>query len=70
MHITQPARLPPESPAKRADWLTEGHDNEQHTVGKYAAGVGYQPPSGFSQIAKKTAARSATKFAIAVHPTI
>ena len=36
-----------------------------------AGGGGYPPPpSGFSQIAKKTAARSAAKFAIAIQPTI
>ena len=34
-------------------------------------GGGYPPPpSGFSQTAKKTAAHSAAKFAIAVQPTI
>ena len=36
-----------------------------------AGGGGYQPaPLRFSQIAKKTAARSVAKFAIAVQPTI
>ena len=33
-------------------------------------GVDFNPPWGFSQIAKKTAARSAAKFAIAVQLTI
>ena len=38
--------------------------------GPRTAEGGCPPPSGFSQIAKKTAARSAAKFAIAVQPTI
>ena len=37
MHITHSARLLPGSPARRADWWREGHDNEQYTVGKYAS---------------------------------
>ena len=41
-----------------------------HTFNPRTAGGGVSAPSGFSQIAKKTAARIAAKFAIAVQPII
>ena len=53
---------------KNIAWLNNGSSlTRARPGGGYPSG---RPPSGFSQIAKKTVARSVAKFAIAVQPAI